>query len=101
MSFWCASEQLAGLRRDTRRLVEQSRDQEDHALALLTVEDAASRSAARLLSTASMQQGVETLGLRIHGSGSRAQFRFVMTTAGELAVGAQALRDDCGRQRAH
>ena len=50
MSSRFAFEQLASLRRDAQRLLEQSGDQEDHALALLAVEDvrAASRSPARL-----------------------------------------------------
>ena len=69
--------------------------QEDPALALLAVEDVnlASRSPARLLITASTPQAVETLARHIHGSGPRAQFPFVMTAAGELPVGARALRD--------
>ena len=95
MSTRIASDQPAGPRRDVHRFVEPSGDQ-DHALALLGAEavEVASRSPARLLITASTQQAVETLARRIHGSGPRAQFPFVMTTAGELPVGAQALRDD-------
>ena len=97
MSSRCASERLASLRLDAQRSVEQAGDQKDDALALLAVEDvhAASQSPSRLLITASTQQSVETLARRIHGSGPRAQFPFVMTSAGELPVGAQALRDGC------
>ena len=47
------------------------------------------------LITASTPQAVETLARRIHESGPRAQFPFVMTSAGDLPVGAQALREDC------
>ena len=93
------SEHIASLRRDARRFVEQVSDQEDRALALLAVEDinVASRSPARLLITASTQQAVETLARRIHASGPRAQCPFVMTSAGELPIDAQALRDSCRR----
>ena len=96
MSTRIASDQPAGLRRDAQRFVEQSVDQ-DHPLALLAAEavDVASRSPERLLITASTQQAVESLARRIHGSGPLAQFPFVVTTAGELPVGAQALRDSC------
>jgi DNA-binding NtrC family response regulator len=71
----------------------------DHALALFAIEAAngASRSPARLLITASSQQGVETLARRIHGGGPRAQFPFVQTWAGELPVGPEALREYCVR----
>jgi two-component system, NtrC family, response regulator PilR len=98
MSLPFASEQLASLRY-AQPLVAQAGGLEDHALALLVVEDVsvASRSPARLLITASTQRAVETLARRIHGSGPRAQFPFVMTTAGELPVGARALRDGCVR----
>ena len=98
MSSRFASEQLASLRPDAQRSVE-SAEQADPTLALLDVEDvdAAIRSAARLLITASTQQSVETLARRIHGNGPRAQFPFVITSAGELPVGAQALRADCVR----
>src|SRR5690606_30988746 len=94
-----ASEQLANLRHNSHRLVEEAEDREDHALALVAIEDVnvASRSPARLLITASTPQAVETLARRIHGIGPRAQFPFVMTCAGELPIGAQALRDDCAR----
>lgn len=76
----------------SQRSVEQAGDRENHALALIAVEDLnlASRSPARLLITASTQQAVETLARRIHGSGPSAQFPFVMTIAGELPVGAQS-----------
>ena len=99
MSSRIAFEQLANLRRDAQRLVEQAGDHADHALSLLAVEDVnvASRSPARLLITASTPQAVETLARRIHGIGPRAQFPFVMTSAGALPVGAQALKEDCVR----
>jgi DNA-binding NtrC family response regulator len=99
MSSRFASEQLASLRYDAQRLDERAGDQEDDALALLAVEDVnvASRSPARLLITASTSQAVETLARRIHGIGPRAQFPFVMTCAGELPIGAEALRDGCAR----
>ena len=99
MSSRFVSEQPASVRRDAQRSVESAAEHADHALALLPVEDvnAASRSPARLLITASTQQSVETLARRIHGNGPRAQFPFVVTSAGELAVGAQALREDCVR----
>ena len=97
MSSRFAYEQLASLRHGTQRSLRQVGVQEDDALALLAVEDVslASRSPARLLITASTHQAVETLARHIHGSGPRAQFPFVMTTAGELPVEAQALRDGC------
>ena len=97
MSTRFASKQLGSLRRDPRRVVEQAANQEDRALALPAVEDihVASRSPARLLITASTQHAVETLARRIHASSPRAQFPFVRTSAGELPIGAQALRDGC------
>jgi hypothetical protein len=75
MSSRFASEQLASLRHDAQRFVEEARDREDHALALVAVEDVnvASRLPARLLITASTPQAVETLARRIHGIGPRAQ----------------------------
>ena len=99
MSSRIASEQRANLRQDAHRVVERAADQEDHALAWLAGEDlnVASRSPARLLITASTPQAVETLARRIHGIGPRAEFPFVMTGAGELPIGAQALRDACAR----
>ena len=99
MPFRFASEQLAELRHDAQRLVEQVGDQEDDTPALLAAKDVnvASRSPARLLITASTPQAVETLARRIHGIGPRAQFPFVVASAGELPVGAQALRDGCVR----
>lgn len=99
MSTQLALEPLASLRHDAPRSVERAADQEDRALALIAVEDmtVASRSSARLLITASTRQAVETLARRIHGSGSRAQSPFVITSARELPVGARALRDGCGR----
>jgi hypothetical protein len=82
MSSRFASEQLASPRHDAQRLVEEAGDGEDHALALVAVEDVnvASRSPARLLITASTPQAVETLARRIQESGPRAQFPFVMTS---------------------
>ncbi len=99
MSFRLASERLAGLRLDARRLIEQAGDQEDRALAGLAVQDlnVASRTSARLLITASTPHAVEMLARRIHESGARAQFPFVMICAGELPIDAQALRHDCVR----
>ena len=98
MSTGFPSEQLAVRRRDARRLVEQPSDQEDRALGVLTDDiNAASRSSARLLITAATQRTVETLARRIHASGPRARSPFVMTCAGELRVGTQALSDDCLR----
>ena len=99
MSSRFASEHLASVRRDAPPSVESAGEHLDHAPELLAVEDvgAACRSAARLLITTSTQQSVETLARRIHGNGPRARFPFVMTSAGELPVGAQALREDCAR----
>lgn len=96
MSTPFASEQLAVRRRDARRLVEPAADQEDRALGVLTDDiNVASRSSARLLITAATPHAVEALARRIHANGPRAQSPFVMTRAGELRVGGQALRDDC------
>jgi two-component system C4-dicarboxylate transport response regulator DctD len=99
MSSLFASEQLASVRLYAQRSVESAVEQADHALDLHAVEDidAASRSPARLLITASTQPAVETLARRIHGNGPRAQFPFVMTPASELPVGMQALAKDCVR----
>jgi two-component system response regulator PilR (NtrC family) len=99
LSTQFAQEQLVSHRLDARRSVECAKGQDDRALALLALEDVnvASRSSARLLITASTQQAVETLARRIHASGPRAQSPFVMISAGELPVGAQALRDGCVR----
>lgn len=99
MSSRCASEQLASPRRGTQRSVAQAGVQEDDAPSWLAVEDVnlASRSPARLLITGSTHQTVETLARHIHGSGPRARCPFVMTTAGDLPVGAHALRDSCAR----
>jgi two-component system, NtrC family, response regulator PilR len=99
MSSPFASEQLAGALLDERRVAVQAEDQEGRDWALLAVDDMnlASRSPARLLITASTPQAVETLARRIHGTGPRAQFPFVMTWAGELPTSAQALSDDCAR----
>jgi hypothetical protein len=70
MSSRFASEQPASVRRDAT-ISRNSGGQADHALALLAVGDvnAASRSMARLLITASTQQSVETLARRIHENG--------------------------------
>jgi two-component system, NtrC family, C4-dicarboxylate transport response regulator DctD len=99
MSSRFTSEQLASIRRGGQRSIESAGEQADHARALLAVGDvlAACRSSARLLITASTQQSVETLARRIHGNGPRAQSPFVVTSARELAVGAQALKEDCAR----
>ena len=99
MSSRFAYEQLASLRRDAQRSGGRAGVQENDPLAWLAVEDVnlASRSPARLLITASTHDAVETLARHIHGSGPRAQFPFVVTTAGELPVGAQALSDGCAR----
>lgn len=58
-------------------------------------EDAASRSAARLLITSSTPQGVEALARRIHGAGLRAALPFVHASACDLSIGADALREQC------
>ena len=58
-------------------------------------EGAASRSAARLLITASTQREVETLARRVHGAGPRAELPFVHTWACDLPIGAEALREHC------
>jgi DNA-binding NtrC family response regulator len=96
MSSRFASDQLASVRQGAQRSVASAVERADHALALLALEDidAASRSAARLLITASTQQSVETLARRIHGNGRRAQFPFVMTSASELPASMQALTKD-------
>jgi DNA-binding NtrC family response regulator len=59
-------------------------------------EDAAGRSSARLLITASTPRGVETIARRIHGIGPRAQFPFVHTGAADFPVAPPARREDCG-----
>lgn len=94
MSFRVLSEQLSNLR--APRFVEPVAYAEDPP-AVLALEDisAASRSSAKLLITASTQQTVEALARRIHETGPRAQFPFVMTSAGELPIGAPAIRADC------
>jgi DNA-binding NtrC family response regulator len=99
MSTQLVSEQLASLRRDERRLAQQPMDQESRALVGLSAEDidVASASSARLLITASTQEAVETLARRIHASGRRAHYPFIIVSAGELSVGAEALSADCVR----
>jgi len=69
------------------------------AVALLAVEDEdmANQSPARLLITAPTQQGVENLARRIHGAGRRARFPFVQTSAVELPVGPERLKEYCAR----
>lgn len=69
----------------------------NNAVALPGVEDeeVASRSLARLLITASTQQGVETLARRIHGAGPRAQFPFVHVRGGDLSVERDVLKEYC------
>ncbi|HXW06853.1 MAG TPA: hypothetical protein VD833_16585 [Vicinamibacterales bacterium] len=98
MSFRFASEQLAGLRFDERRLAEQGA-QEGREWGLFAVEDVnvARRTSPRLRITASTPHAVETPARHIHESGARAQFPFVMTGAGALPIDPQALRDDCAR----
>src|SRR5690349_21673014 len=95
MSARFAAKRLARLCADAQRSVEST----DHADTLAVIDgediDAASRSPARLLITASTQQSIETLARRIHGNGLRAEFPFVVTAAGELPVGAPALRKAC------
>ena len=99
MSTRFVPEQLPSLRQDARRSAERLADGDHRVLTALVVEDinVASRSAARLLITASTQQAVETLARRIHANSRRAQSPFVMTPAGELPSGAQALSDGCLR----
>jgi DNA-binding NtrC family response regulator len=72
-------------------------DEPHSAVTVLAVEDehAASRSAARLLITASTPRGVETLARRIHSGGLRAQLPFVHTSAGDLPIGAAPLKEHC------
>ena len=96
MSSRYPCEQISDLRRDAPRF-EPALLEEDRTPALLPVEDVsvATRSPARLLITASTPQTVEALARRIHDSGPRAQFPFVTTSAGELPVGAQAMREEC------
>ncbi len=97
MSARFAAERLARVCADAPRSVE-STVQAD-TLAVIDGEDidAASRSPARLLITAPTQQSIETLARRIHGNGLHAEFPFVVTAAGELPVGAHALRKACVR----
>jgi DNA-binding NtrC family response regulator len=74
-------------------------DELQNAVTCLTVEDeaTASRSAARLLITASTPGGVETLARRIHAAGARAALPFVDVGACDLPIGAAALRAHCTR----
>ena len=67
----------------------------DHAVPLLAVkdEDLASRSPASLLITAPTQQEVETLARRVHETGPRAPFPFVLTWAGNLPVEPTVLKE--------
>jgi len=58
-------------------------------------EEMASRSAARLLITASARGRTEALAQRIHGVSSRAGFPFVRTRARNLPIEPQMLRDTC------
>jgi DNA-binding NtrC family response regulator len=99
MSSRFAAEDPARLGHDPQRLDERAEDHDHHPRPPLAVDavNVASRSPARLLITASTPRTVETLARRIHGIGPRAQFPFVMTRAGALPIGAQALRDDCAR----
>ena len=98
MSLRSGSEQLAGFRRHAQPLIERTRGQEDQlsghggvsmhrvgtdephsAVTFLALEDedSSSRSAVRLLITASTQRGDEALARRIHGAGLRAELPFV------------------------
>lgn len=83
----------------SRRAVDASRrtDELHSAATLLAVEDesVASRSAARLLITASTQGAVEALARRIHGAGGRAELPFVHVWACDLPATTEALREYC------
>ena len=59
-------------------------------------EEMASGCAARLLITASTEDGAEALARRIHGAGPRAHCPFVRLRARDLPVEPQALREYCG-----
>ena len=118
MSLRLSSEQLGDLRHVTRPLIERASDQEGQletfeaeaerdrpqakavshaAVGLLVFDDEqlASQSPARLLITASTQQGVETLARRVHAGGPRSQFPFVHVFAGELPVEREVLKEYC------
>jgi transcriptional regulator of acetoin/glycerol metabolism len=71
----------------------------DYELALLAVDDVnvARRSPAQLLITAPTQQRVEALARCVHGAGSRAQFPFVQTWAGDFPVAPEPLKEYCVR----
>ena len=73
--------------------------EQDYELALLAVDDVnvARRSPARLLITAPTQQRVEALARCVHGAGSRAQFPFVQTWAGDFPVAPEPLKEYCVR----
>lgn len=58
-------------------------------------EDAASRTDARLLITASTQREVETLARQVHDAGPRAKLPFVQARACDLPIGAEALWEHC------
>ena len=64
-------------------------------LAVMEDEDAASRTDARLLITASTPRLVETLARQIHHTGARANLPFVRTRACDLPLGVEALRAHC------
>ena len=72
-------------------------DEPQSAVTFLAVddEDAASRTAARLLITAPTQRDVETLARRIHAAGLRAELPFIHTWACDLPIDAEALREQC------
>ena len=72
-------------------------DEAQSALTALAAadEDAASRSAARLLITASTPERGEALARRIHGTGLRAELPFVQAWACDLSVAAEALSQQC------
>jgi DNA-binding NtrC family response regulator len=117
MSLRFASEQLADLRRDARLLIERAGDQEDQleacvaaterdmrraeapvshaavALHVLDDEDLASHSPARVLITASTQQGVEMLARRVHAGGPRSQSPFVHVCGGGLSVEPEVVKE--------
>jgi two-component system, NtrC family, C4-dicarboxylate transport response regulator DctD len=80
--------------------MQNARTSEAHntlALPAVEDEDAASRSAARLLITSSTREGVEGLARRVHLAGPRAELPFVQTGACDLLPEAGALREQCCR----
>jgi DNA-binding NtrC family response regulator len=65
------------------------------ALPAVEDEDAASRSAARLLITSSNREAVESVARRVHLAGSRAELPVVHTWACDFPVEVEALREQC------